>query len=94
MIEFIAGALCLGMAGMMLLTSRLLSRISKLEEQVQDFVSEVKEEFKRYSVEEISFPRGVNGIEKYSDSETIFLITSTNSDSVNLITFFIFIFFS
>ena len=27
------------------------------EEQVQDFVSEVKEEFKKYSVEEISFPR-------------------------------------
>ena len=31
------------------------------EEQVQDFVSEVKEEFKKYSVEEISFPRGEIG---------------------------------
>jgi archaellum component FlaC len=36
MIEFIAGALCLGMAGTMIITARLLSRISKLEEQVQD----------------------------------------------------------
>jgi archaellum component FlaC len=36
MIEFIAGALCLGMAVTMIITSRLLSRISKLEEQVQD----------------------------------------------------------
>ena len=36
MIEFIAGALCLGMAVTMLITARLLSRISKLEEQVQD----------------------------------------------------------
>jgi archaellum component FlaC len=36
MIEFIAGALCLGMAVTMIITARLLSRISKLEEQVQD----------------------------------------------------------
>jgi len=35
MIEFIAGALCLGMAITMMFTARLLSRISKLEEQVQ-----------------------------------------------------------
>jgi len=36
MIEFIAGALCLGMVAMMLLTARLLNRISNLEEQVQE----------------------------------------------------------
>ena len=36
MIEFIAGALCLGMAVTMIITARLLSRISKLEEQVQE----------------------------------------------------------
>ena len=42
------------------------------EEDIQNFVSEVKSEFKKYSVEEIAFPRGVNGIEKYSDSETIY----------------------
>jgi archaellum component FlaC len=41
MIEFIAGVLCLGMAGTMLLTARLLSRISKLEEQVQDLKTNV-----------------------------------------------------
>jgi archaellum component FlaC len=36
MIEFIAGVLCLGMVAMMLLTARLLNRISNLEEQVQE----------------------------------------------------------
>ncbi len=42
------------------------------ESDVQDFVSSVKSEFYNYSVEEISFPRGVNGIEKYSDSKTLY----------------------
>jgi len=41
MIEFIAWVLCLGMAGTMLLTARLLSRISKLEEQVQDLKTNI-----------------------------------------------------
>jgi archaellum component FlaC len=36
MIEFIAGVLCLGMVAIMLLTARLLNRISNLEEQVQE----------------------------------------------------------
>lgn len=42
------------------------------ESDVQDFVSSVKSEFYNYSVDEISFPRGVNGIEKYSDSTTLY----------------------
>ena len=41
MIEFIAGALCLGMAVTMIITARLLSRISKLEEQVQDLKTSI-----------------------------------------------------
>ena len=41
MIEFIAGALCLGMATTMVFTARLLSRISKLEEQVQDLKTSI-----------------------------------------------------
>ena len=41
MIEFIAGALCLGMAAMMLLTARLLNRISNLEEQITDLNSAI-----------------------------------------------------
>jgi predicted nucleic acid-binding Zn-ribbon protein len=41
MIEFIAGMLCLGMAIMMLLTARLLNRISNLEEQITDLNSAI-----------------------------------------------------
>ena len=41
MIEFIAGALCLGMAVTMIITARLLDRISKLEEQVQDIKTSI-----------------------------------------------------
>ena len=36
MIEFITGALCLGMATTSMFTARLLGRISNLEEQVQE----------------------------------------------------------
>lgn len=42
------------------------------EQDVQEFIANVKEEFKSLSVDEISFPRGVNGIEKYSDSKLIY----------------------
>jgi len=41
MIEFITGALCLGVAITMVFTARLLSRISKLEEQVQDLKTSI-----------------------------------------------------
>jgi predicted nucleic acid-binding Zn-ribbon protein len=41
MIEFIAGVLCLGMVAMMLLTARLLNRISNLEEQITDLNSAI-----------------------------------------------------
>jgi archaellum component FlaC len=41
MIEFITGALCLGMATTSMFTARLLGRISKLEEQVQDLKTSI-----------------------------------------------------
>jgi archaellum component FlaC len=41
MIEFITGALCLGVAITMMFTARLLSRISKLEEQITDLNSAI-----------------------------------------------------
>lgn len=42
------------------------------EEDVQKFVANFKEEFKQFSPEEISFPRGIRGIKKYSDSVTLY----------------------
>ena len=42
------------------------------ENTVQNFIAEFKEEFKRFPVEDISFPRGVNGIKDYSDSVTLY----------------------
>jgi DNA polymerase elongation subunit (family B) len=42
------------------------------EEQVQDFIAQFKVEFRNLPVEEISFPRGVNGLKEYSDNSTIY----------------------
>ena len=42
------------------------------ENTVQNFIAEFKEEFKTFPVEDISFPRGVNGIKEYSDSVTLY----------------------
>jgi hypothetical protein len=42
------------------------------EQDVQKFISDFKEEFKHLPVEDISFPRGVNGIKEYRDSSTIY----------------------
>jgi len=38
------------------------------EDELQEFILNFEEEFKTLPVEDIAFPRGVNGIEKYSDS--------------------------
>jgi len=38
------------------------------EVTVQNFIANLKQEFKKLPVEDISFPRGVNGIQEYSDS--------------------------
>lgn len=42
------------------------------ERTVQDFIADFREEFKKLPVEDIAFPRSVNGIEKYSDSQNVY----------------------
>jgi hypothetical protein len=42
------------------------------EETVQKFIAEFREEFKKLPVEDVSFPRGCNGLSEYSDSKTIY----------------------
>jgi hypothetical protein len=42
------------------------------ELDVQKFIADFKEEFKHLPVEDISFPRGVNGMKEYKDSSTIY----------------------
>jgi hypothetical protein len=42
------------------------------EETVQQFIANFREEFKKLPVEDISFPRGCNGLKEYADSATIY----------------------
>jgi hypothetical protein len=42
------------------------------EVTVQNFVKEFREEFKSLPVEDISFPRGCNGLSEYADSSSIY----------------------
>ena len=42
------------------------------EQQVQDFIAEFRKEFKTLPPEEISFPRGLNGLNTYSDPVLLF----------------------
>ena len=42
------------------------------ESDVQDFIETFRQEFKTLPPEEISFPRGVNGLTEYSDSVTLY----------------------
>lgn len=46
--------------------------LDKDEDAVIKYVDDFREEFKKLPVEEISFPRGVNGIEKNMDEANIF----------------------
>ena len=46
--------------------------INSDQETVQEFIANLKTEFKKLPVEDISFPRGVNGIREYSDSTTLY----------------------
>ena len=41
------------------------------ESQLHDYIEAFREEFKRLPVEEISFPRSINGLKTYGDSKTI-----------------------
>ena len=42
------------------------------EQEVQDFIVKFREEFRKLPPEEISFPRGLNGLRTYSDSVTMY----------------------
>jgi DNA polymerase elongation subunit (family B) len=42
------------------------------EEEVQDFIQTFRQEFKSLPAEDISFPRGLNGLKTYSDSVTMY----------------------
>jgi hypothetical protein len=42
------------------------------ENDVHDFVRDFREEFKKLPAEEISFPRGLNGLNTYSDSAILY----------------------
>ena len=46
--------------------------MEKDEDAVREFINEFKKEFETLPFEEISSPSGVNGIEKYQDSSTIY----------------------
>ena len=42
------------------------------EDDVQSFIADFREQFKKLPPEEISFPRGLNGLRTYSDSVTMY----------------------
>ena len=42
------------------------------ESDVIEFIEKTKSEFKSVPIPEISFPRGVNGLDKFSDAKTVF----------------------
>ena len=46
--------------------------VSGTEKEVQDFIAEFRQEFGNLPAEDISFPRGCNGIANYSDKVTLY----------------------
>ena len=46
--------------------------VSTDEEIVQKFIADFKQEFLKLPPEDISFPRGLNGLNEYSDAKTIY----------------------
>ena len=46
--------------------------LNDTEENLQKYIEEFKRKFNSLRVEEISFPRGINGLYKYSDQTTIY----------------------
>lgn len=46
------------------------------EKTLQDYVSEIREQYYKLPFEDISFPRGVNNLEKYYDSEEIYKLAT------------------
>lgn len=64
MIEFIAGMLCLGMAIVMFLTSRLLKRISNLEEQITDLNLAVNSLYRDVDMVEHTVMNRIDNVDK------------------------------
>jgi archaellum component FlaC len=64
MIEFIAGMLCLGMAIMMLLTARLLNRISNLEEQITDLNSAIANVYRDVNMVEHTIMNRIDNVDQ------------------------------
>jgi len=46
--------------------------MSGTEQDIHNFIAKFKEEFRNLPPEEISFPRGLNGLNKYSDAATLY----------------------
>jgi DNA polymerase elongation subunit (family B) len=46
--------------------------VSGTESDVQNFIADFRKEFKSLPVEDISFPRGINGLNNYSDPVTLY----------------------
>jgi len=46
--------------------------IAGSEHDMHKFIQEFREEFKNLPVEEVSFPRGINGLSKYADAVTLY----------------------
>ena len=46
--------------------------LTQKEKDIHDFVSAFRSEFKTLPIEEVSFPRGVNNLDKYADSATVY----------------------
>jgi DNA polymerase elongation subunit (family B) len=46
--------------------------LSGTENDIHEFIKKFREDFRKLPVEEISFPRGINGLTKYSDSATLY----------------------
>ena len=50
--------------------------MNKNERELQDYVSEIREQYYKLPFEDISFPRGVNNVEKYYDTKTIYKLAT------------------
>jgi hypothetical protein len=46
--------------------------VSGTQDDILNFIENFREEFKTLPVEEISFPRGLNGLNTYSDTTTLY----------------------
>lgn len=69
--------------------------VNGTQEEVHKFIADFREEFKKLPVEEISFPRGLNGLKTYSDAVNLYkkgtpihvkgaIIYNTNLERFNL----------